>query len=93
MAENHLIARYGALTLGWRRHAVLRRNPMMPMGRKWLAATYVRLGRQDDAAWEVEETLMIMPDFSVSREARTMPIRDPELQRHLGGLRQAGFPE
>jgi TolB-like protein len=73
---------------------VLRRNPQMPMGRKWLAATYARLGRKQDAQWEVEETLMIMPDFSVSREAETIPIRQPEhLEKYIEGLRMAGFPE
>jgi len=73
---------------------VLMRNPSMPMGRKWLAATYAQLGRESDAKWEVEETLMIMPDFSLAREAETIPIRRPEdLQNYIGGLRQAGFPE
>lgn len=73
---------------------VLMRNPVMPMGRKWLAATYAQLGREADANWEVEETLMIMPDFSLAREAETIPIRRPEdLQNYIGGLRQAGFPE
>lgn len=73
---------------------VLRRNPLMLMGRKWLAATYAQLGREADAKWEVEETLMIMPDFSLAREAETIPIRRPEdLQNYIGGLRRAGFPE
>ncbi len=73
---------------------VLRRNPLMPMGRKWLAATYAQLGRRDDADWEVEETLLIMPDFSISREAKSIPIARPEdLKRYLDGLRLAGFPE
>jgi hypothetical protein len=66
----------------------------MPMGRKWLAATYARLGRKADAQWEVEETLMIMPDFSVSREATTIPLRRPEhLESYIEGLRMAGFPD
>jgi TolB-like protein/lipoprotein NlpI len=73
---------------------VLKRNPLMPMGRKWLAATYARLGRNADAQWEVEETLMIMPDFSVSREATTIPLRRPEhLESYIEGLRMAGFPD
>ncbi len=75
-------------------HEVLERNPLMPMGRKWLAATYAQMGRQDDAKWEVEETLMIMPDFSISREAATTPLRRPEdIRRYVDGLRGAGFPE
>mgnify|MGYP001825502002 FL=1 len=72
---------------------VLERNPLMPMGRKWLAATYAQMGRREDARWEVEETLMIMPDFSISREEETIPIRRPEDRtRYLEGLRKAGFP-
>ena len=73
---------------------VLKRNPQMPMARKWLAATYAQMGRSGDAAWEVEETLMIMPEFTVSTEERTIPIRQQEhFDRYIEGLRLAGFPE
>ena len=73
---------------------VLKRNPQMPMARKWLAATYAQMGRSEDAAWEVEETLMIMPELTVSTEERIIPIRQQEhFDRYIEGLRLAGFPE
>ncbi|MDH4029768.1 MAG: tetratricopeptide repeat protein [Chromatiales bacterium] len=73
---------------------VLKRNPRMPMARKWLAATYAQMGRSEDAAWEVEETLMIMPELTVSTEERIIPIRQQEhFDRYIEGLRLAGFPE
>lgn len=73
---------------------VLKRNPQMPMARKWLAATYAQMGRSEDAAWEVEETLMIMPEFTITTEERTIPIRQQEhFDRYIEGLRLAGFPK
>ena len=42
------------------------RNEANFLPRHWLAASYVRLGRQDDAEWEAEQIAMLVPDFSVS---------------------------
>ena len=71
---------------------VLDRNPQFPGGHMTLAATYGHLGRTVDAEWEVEETLTLLPDFSLASERRRALYKNPaDLERYIEGLRKAGL--
>jgi adenylate cyclase len=61
----------------------------------WLAATYARPGRPEQARAEVAEVLRIQPSFTISGTARwTMPFKSAQDGEHLfEGLRMAGVPE
>ena len=68
------------------------RNPEHISVRADLAAVYAALGRQDDAEWEAEEIMSLVPDFTLQRWARGHPFVDPmRLERRLEHLRQAGL--
>ena len=70
----------------------LDRNPQFPGGHMTLAATYGHLGRTVDAEWEVEETLTLLPDFSLASERRRALYKNPaDLERYIEGLRKAGL--
>ncbi len=61
--------------------------------RVWLAATYAQAGLIDDAEWEIEEVLMMNPDFSLQTIAEAFPFKSPDDRDHfLDGLRKAGAP-
>jgi len=52
------------------------------------------LGRIEDAKWEAEEVLTLLPDFTVSAERERAPYkRQVDLDRYIEGLRKAGLPE
>ena len=66
----------------------------LDQSRRLLAATYVHLGRLDEAHYEAEEFMKVFPNFSIKDWARTEPYTDPnELQRFVDGMRGAGLPE
>jgi adenylate cyclase len=72
----------------------LEKNATAAAPRLFLASSYMRLGRQEDAKWEVEQSLMSDPGFTVSQIASTLPLVDQaQLDRLLDDLRQAGLPE
>ena len=59
-----------------------------------LAATYVGLGRIDEARVHVAELLKIKPGFSLDEARKTILFKDQaHLERALDALRQAGLPE
>jgi len=67
-------------------------NPSSERLRVWLAASYARAGREDDARWEAEQVLAQNPGFSLDRIKQAFPFKDPaDLERFLGALRIAGF--
>ncbi|UCE90222.1 MAG: adenylate/guanylate cyclase domain-containing protein [Pseudomonadota bacterium] len=67
-------------------------NSLYP--RLFLAATYVRLGRQDDAAWQIDEIQTLNPGTTLSHLARTFPMQKrDQLNAFLRDLRKAGLPE
>lgn len=72
----------------------LTRNENALLPRLYLAASYVRLGQQDDAEWEIEQAMLQNPSASVSQLADTLPYehRD-QMIAVLEDLRQAGLPE
>ena len=60
----------------------------------FLAATYVQLGLQDDAEWEVQELEVLHPELTLSHLRQTQPLSDAELQdRFVRDLRAAGLAE
>jgi hypothetical protein len=72
----------------------LERNENAAPIKLYLIASYVRLGRQDDAEWQVEELQMVNPEETISHTDRAIPIADPELKRaFLDDLRAAGLAE
>lgn len=59
-----------------------------------LAATYVGLGRIEEARSHVAELLKIMPDLSVDKARKIISFKDPaHVERSLDALRRAGLPE
>jgi len=59
-----------------------------------LAATYVRLGRMDDAEWEMGQVIMQRPDTTASHLALTLPFEhEKQLNGVLDDLKEAGLPE
>lgn len=74
--------------------AALDRNPAHTRARLWLAATLVKLGHQEDAAWEVHELLTLNPEFSLSRLPLAFPLKDPQQHEALmDALAHLGLPE
>lgn len=72
----------------------LTRNENALLPRLYLSASYVRLGRQDDAEWEIEQTMVQYPRASVSFLIETLPYEKRDLMNKLlEDLRQAGLPE
>ncbi len=74
--------------------AAVNRNPQFPIAHQFLAATYAHLGRIEDAEWEAEELLTLLPDFTLSAERARAPYkRQEDLDLYIDGLRKAGLPE
>lgn len=72
----------------------LERNENSLSSRLYLAATYVRLKRQDDAEWEIMQIEVLDPDYTLSQLADSHPIQDEQLKNRLfGDLRTAGLPD
>ncbi len=69
------------------------RNEENWVPRLWLAASYVQLGRQDDAEWEVEQIQMLVPNLTFDDLFRG-PIDDGGArERLLADLRAAGWSD
>lgn len=67
-------------------------NPARIQARLMLAATYIKLGRQADAAWQAGEVLAIQPEFTLNKIERITPFRtDAELEEYKTLLHRAGF--
>jgi len=68
------------------------RNPTAQEVRLWLAATYVYLGKRDDASWELEQIQNSGTELSVEYLEQFFPLKDPALRKHLiDGLIKAGL--
>ena len=73
---------------------VVERNVDFPAGHLFLAAAYSYAGRIDDAEWEGEEILRLLPHFTLSEErARQRYKKSEHLEKYIEGLRMAGLPE
>lgn len=73
---------------------VIERNAHFPGAHLTLAALYGNQGRIEDAEWEAAELLSLRPDFSLHKEAESIPYKKREnLDFYINGLRKAGLPE
>jgi adenylate cyclase len=73
---------------------VINRNPSFPLGHLALATAYAQVGRIEDAEWEVQEVLSLLPGYSMVREqARAVYKNEADLELWMSGLRKAGLPE
>jgi tetratricopeptide (TPR) repeat protein len=73
--------------------AFLRFSDPPPVLRRDIVATYVRLGRLDEARAVVREILRDQPDYQLASE-NVRPYKNPELLRSLlADLRLAGLPD
>jgi len=60
----------------------------------FLAASYISLGREDEAAASAEEVLRLNPKFSLMSYAKTLPYKNKsDIDRYMAALRKAGLPE
>ncbi len=60
----------------------------------FLAASYVRLGQQDDAEWEIDQVDVLSPGFNRLQVVNTLPFKHRnQLNIFLEDLRTAGLPE
>ena len=69
------------------------RNPDLATSYALLASCYGHLGRiaESQAAWA--EVMRIAPDFSIERQRRTLPYKNPDdFERRVEGMRKAGLP-
>lgn len=72
----------------------LDRNESVLYPRLYLAASLVRLGRIDDAQWEVEQIGIIRSDTTLTHLDNIIPYEhEAHKQALLADLRQAGLPE
>lgn len=73
----------------------LARNENAVPPRLFLAASFSQLKMKDDAEWEVDQIMVINPDFTLSHLAKAAPpFEDKEqLERVMHDLRTAGLPE
>jgi adenylate cyclase len=72
--------------------ALIKGNPPN-LARRFLAASYVRLGRMAEARRAAEEFLKNEPDYTLARES-VWPYRDEAMREDLvSALRLAGLPE
>jgi adenylate cyclase len=69
-------------------------NPQFLRGHLLLAATYGQLGRIDDAEWEAQEALTLLPGLTLRQRRAIVPYKkQADVERYIDGLRKAGIPE
>lgn len=74
--------------------AAIQRNPTALPVRLYLAASYVQLGRQDDAEWQVTEVEMRSANATLSQWRKSLPLANSTLRKSFfNDLRKAGFAE
>ena len=67
-------------------------NPNNHVVRFFLAAAYAAGENLDEARWQVDEMLVLNPDFTLAHVERMVPIRDPNYRdRFLRDLQRAGL--
>ena len=71
----------------------LERNPHSETSYALLAACYGQLGRIAEARAAWAEVMRIAPNFSIERQRRILPFRNPDdFERRITGMRMAGLP-
>jgi TolB-like protein/Flp pilus assembly protein TadD len=72
----------------------LHKAPKYLPAHAFLAASYISLDRQAEAAAEVDEVLRINPQFTLESYAKTLPYKNnADIERYVAVLRKAGLPE
>jgi len=72
----------------------LDKNPSAVYPRLYLASSYLRLGRDDDAEWEIEQVKMQRSTTTLSQLENTLPYENKSLMLgFLEDLRKSGLPE
>ena len=67
-------------------------NPASERLHIWLAASYAKAGKLDDAEWEAEQVRVLNPDFSLATIAESYPFKSEADRSHLvEALRKAGL--
>ncbi len=71
------------------------RAPNVRTSHTWLAATYARLGRLEEAQAEAAEVLRIEPTYTIDGTQRRLSAfkRPEDAEHYFEGLRMAGLPE
>jgi len=71
----------------------LERSPDSATSLALLASCYGHLGRIDEARAAWAQVMKIAPNFSIERQRRILPYRNPDdFERRVEGLRKAGIP-
>jgi adenylate cyclase len=74
--------------------SVLQRNPDSQRSRLIQAVCLALMGRIDDAEWDIEELLLLQPDFTIKDLPSILPYQDQTIiDRLIKGARLAGLPE
>ena len=69
-------------------------NPFFPGAHITLAIAYAELGEVDEAEWQKEEILSLIPNFSLNSKSTHAPYaRHEDRARYMEGLRKAGFKD
>jgi len=88
----YLAGRYDEAITALKR--TLKHNPNFWPAHVYLAASYIELGRVEDARAEAAKILRIFPRFSLEGKKQKLPYRDQSVMDRLGeSLRKAGLPE
>ena len=73
---------------------ILSTNPNYLPAHAFLAASYISLGRETEAAAAAEEVLRINSKFCLESYAKTLPYKNKsDIERYMAPLRKAGLPE
>lgn len=74
--------------------SAIERNETALAPHLFLAASFIGLGRQDDAEWEIDQVLVLDPEYTTTKfESMTRIAKEDELNRFLDDLRKAGLPD
>jgi len=74
--------------------SVLERNRNFQQGRLLYISILGLVDRIDDAEWEAEEVLTVLPNFSTAEEEKRVRfVRAVDRKRYVDGLRKAGLPD
>ena len=73
---------------------MLRENLNFATAHRQMSASLAMLGRDDEARAAMARLRALMPDLTLSRVPKMIPVKDPGAEaRWLEGLRRAGLPE
>jgi len=88
----YLAGRYDEAIAALKR--TLKRNPNFWPAHVYLAASYIELGRDEEARAEAAKILRIKPRFSLEGKKQKLPYKDQSVMERLGeSLRKAGLPD